>query len=186
MSGEAGWKIDGAYYSVFVGSGVCVSVALPPGDDGSAIGKYFDRENEPYRRWLERAQPGLDLLFDELRASGLPIVPLSEKFEEIDGIVIDEPDTKGEHFRRYSRALPCPVHASGGRRMPNGGSMNLRLLVAERVRRAQVDALADRVVEVLIGTRDDPPSKPEPPPPEPPPTPSRLARARDWLRRRGA
>ena len=180
MSGEAGASIQGERYSIFLGSGRIVSVAIPPNGDGASVRDYFARANLPYRRWLERARPGLEALFAQLVAEGLPLVAHDARCEEIDGVVIEEPDAKADHFRRHSHGLPCPVHLRGGRLMPGGRSLNLRLVVSARVRRAQLDPIVERVVAVLRETEAEP-ADPTPAlaPARPP---SLAARLWAWLR----
>src|SRR5688500_15823267 len=93
MSGEAGAQLDSEYYALFVGSGVRVSYALPPGGDGTEIGRYFQEESAPYARWLERARPALDGFFTRLATEQrIPLVRLSEPSEEIYGIIIEDVD----------------------------------------------------------------------------------------------
>lgn len=173
MSGQAGWSIRGELYSLFVGSGRFVSVAIPRGGDDRSVGDYFERANLPYRRWLERAEPQLDALFAALVLEGMPLVRGDVECEEIDGVVIEEPDVKAEHFRKHSRGLPGAVQLQGGRAMPDGRSMSLRIVVSKRVARAELDAVAARVVAVLQATQAEPPEAPAAPR-------SLLARARAW------
>jgi hypothetical protein len=154
MSGQAGWRLEGERYSIFVGSGVNVAIALTPGDDGSGIGAYFDRESEPYRRWLERARPALDALFEAVLVEGvLPLVPLAQPHEEVDGAVIDrDPEEKLSHFKKHHRGGPCLVNVSGARMLPSVQTLQIRLLVTPRVYRRDLDALARRVADVLLQT----------------------------------
>ena len=183
MSGEAGWVIRRDLYSLFVGSGRTVSVAVQPG--GATVGEYFARENEPYRRWLERAQPRLDELFTRLVAEGLPLVGGDAKTSEIDGIVIEEPDEKAAHFRKHSRGLPCPVHLRSTIKR-TGGSVNLRVVVSRRVRRAELDPVIAQVLTILEETETEPAAPPLAPAPAddgPRAAPSLGARVTAWLRR---
>lgn len=157
MSGESGADLDSTYYALFIGTGVCVSYEPPPGDDGSAIGRYFEEESQPYRAWLLRAKPALDALFEEVHAEGtLPLVPFGGASETIDGTIIEDVgarEDRAEHFRQYHRGGPCTVSVSGDDRMPDGQSLNLRLLVSARVSRKALEALLDRVAAVLGVTR---------------------------------
>ncbi len=161
MSGEAGARIDSEYYSLFVGSGIRVSYAPPPGDDGTAIGRYFQEDSAPYVRWLERARPALDAFFAQLAAEQrAPIVRLSEPSEEIHGVIIEDVEPTGEeagderHFRQYSRGRPCPVSLNGSQRLPGLQSLELRLLVSERVRRSALEHILDGVADILLRTTE--------------------------------
>lgn len=182
MSGQAGWSIRADLYSIFVGSGRFVSVAIPPGGSGASVAEYFERANLPYRDWLERAQPRLDALFAQLVIEGLPLVRSDAPCEEIDGVVIERPDEKADHYRKYSRGLPGVVQLRRGREMPDGCSMNLRLVVSTRVQRVQLDGVTERVVAILRETHSEPPEPPSPP--ESVPSRTLAARAWAWLRRR--
>ncbi|AKJ00935.1 hypothetical protein ATI61_112196 [Archangium gephyra] len=104
MSGQAGAQLDSESYALFVGSGISVSYAPPPDDDGTAIG-----------RWLEHARPTLDVFFARLAAEQrLPLVPLSEPSEEIHGVILEDLDPTRldagaeQHFRQYHRGRPAP------------------------------------------------------------------------------
>ncbi len=154
MSGEAGWSLTSELYSIFVGSGVNVSIATPPGAAGNYVGEYFARESRPYREWLERARPALDALFVELRQR-LPIVPMSEKFEQVDGRVIEELDRKAAHFEKFTTGLPGPVYLQGAQLMPDYRTMNLKFLVRTRIRRAELDPIVPRVVAILLAHQSD-------------------------------
>ncbi len=185
MSGEAGWVIRRDLFSLFVGSGRIVSVAVQPGAHGDGVADYFARENEPYRRWLARAQPRLDALFAQLVAEGLPLVGADAKASEIDGIVIEEPDEKAAHFRKHSRGLPCPVHLRSTIKR-TGGSVNLRVVVSRRVRRAELDPVIAQVLTILEETETEPAAPPPAPAPAddgPRAAPSLGARVTAWLRR---
>lgn len=159
MSGEAGAQLDSEYYSLFVGSGIRVSYALPPGGDGSEPGRYFREESAPYARWLERARPALDAVFARLAAEQrVPIVRLTEPSEEIHGIVIEDVDPAladagaEQHFREYSQGLPCPVSLSGAGRLPFPQTLQLRFLVSARVRRSALEPVLEGVVDILLRT----------------------------------
>lgn len=160
MSGEAGAQLDSEYYALFVGSGIRVSYALPPGGDGTEIGRYFQEESAPYARWLERARPALDGFFARLAAEQrLPLVRLSEPSEEIHGIIIEDVDPAladagaEQHFREHSRGLPCPVSLNGSRRLPAPQSLELRFLVSARVLRSALEPVLEGVVDILLRTR---------------------------------
>lgn len=157
MSGEAGAQLDGEYYSLFVGSGIRVSYALPPGGDGSEIGRYFREDSAPYARWLERARPALDAFFARLASEQrIPLVRLAEPSEEIHGVIIEDMDLSladagaEQHFRKYSRGLPCPVSLNGAQRLPDFQSLQLRFLVSARVRRSALEPILDGVVDILL------------------------------------
>ncbi|MFY0525449.1 hypothetical protein ACN28I_20665 [Archangium gephyra] len=160
MSGEAGAQLDSEYYALFVGSGVRVSYALPPGGDGTEIGRHFQEESAPYARWLERARPALDGFFARLATEQrIPLVHLSEPSEEIHGIIIEDVDPSladtgaEQHFREHSRGLPCPVSLNGSRRLPAPQSIQLRFLVSARVRRSALEPVLEGVVDILLRTR---------------------------------
>jgi hypothetical protein len=152
VSGEAGAAIESTHYGIHVGSGVRVSFMPPPGDDGSAIGRYFERKSAPYTAWLSRARPALDALFAALITEGVPIVPLAQKFEEIQGTIVED-DRDGAHFRKYHQGGPLVVRLDGNGRMPDHGSLGLHFLVSRRVRRAELQPIVERVVGVLLQTR---------------------------------
>ena len=57
MSGMAGAWHDDTFFQMSATSGMMVSVAIPPGDDGSAVGRYFDEENRRFQAWLEQVLP---------------------------------------------------------------------------------------------------------------------------------
>ncbi len=159
MSGQAGAQLDSEYYSLFIGSGISVSFSPPPGDDGTAIGRYFREKSMPYGRWLERASPALDAFFARLVAEQrVPIVRLSEPSEEIHGVIIEDVEpTRADagaeqHFREHSRGRPCPVSLNDSRRLPAFQSLELRFLVSERVRRSALDHILDGVVDILLRT----------------------------------
>lgn len=195
MSGEAGWTIRRPHYTLFLGSGCRVSLATPPVDDPlgqshTYVADDYARANEPYRRWLARAEPQLDALFATLVAAGAPLVDAEAPSQEIDGILIEVPDHKADHFRRYWQGLPCPVHLRGASLMPGGQSVNLRLVVSRRVRPVELEPILARVVAVLRDTEQEPtphPTEDVPVAPveaEPPrPSPSFAARAWAWLTR---
>jgi hypothetical protein len=160
MSGQAGADLDSEYYALFVGSGISVAYAPPPGDDGTAIIRYFREESEPYVRWLERARPELDAFFARLAAEQrVPLVRLAEPSEEIHGIIIEDVDPAlsdagaEQHFRQYSRGRPCPVSLNGSGRLPDFQSLQLRFLVSARVRRSALEPVLEGVVDILLRTR---------------------------------
>ena len=181
MSGEAGANLEGELYSVSVGTGLIVSVAIPPGDDGSAVGRYFEDRSASFRRWLAHAKPALDALFAQLVGEGEPLVLVNQPHETLDGTFLES--GKDAHFRKYHRGGPLAVHLDGDRLLPEGQTLRLKLLVSKRVEKKRMDALLARVAQVLLEAR--PP--PEPPEPDnhgfddgidapPPPPPSRWAR----------
>lgn len=184
MSGEAGWAIRGELYSVFVGSGRIVSVAMRPDGDGRDVGDYFARANEPFQTWLERAQPRLDALFAQLVVEGIPLVRLDSAVQEIDGVVIEEPDLKADHFRRFSTGLPCPVYLRGAHLMPDGCSLNLRAVVSTRVPKSQLDSMVARVAAILRETESAPAALQADAPPVMRARSSLARRFWSWLRRR--
>lgn len=160
MSGQAGAQLDSAYYGLFVGSGLNVSYARPPGDDGTAIGRYFREKSAPYERWLERARPDLDALFARLAAEQrIPLVPLSEPSEEIHGVIIEDVDSSildigaEQHFRRYHRGRPCPVSLNGSGRLPDFQTLQLRFLVSTRVRRSALEPVLQGAADILLRAR---------------------------------
>jgi hypothetical protein len=153
VSGEAGASIDGTHYQIFIGTGMRVSYEPPPGDDGSAIGRYFDEDSAPYHKWLARARPALDALFAALIAEGAPLVPLGQKFEEIDGTIIEPGRDLDRHFKQFHKGGPLAVRLDGGRHMPDHQSMNLHVLVSRRVQRSELDAIVERVIAALLSTR---------------------------------
>jgi hypothetical protein len=153
VSGEAGALIDGTHYRIFIGSGVRVSYEPPPGDDGSAIGRYFEEDSAPYQAWLARARPELDALFAAVVAEGAPIVPLAQTFEEIDGTIIEPDRDLDRHFKQYHQGGPLAVRLDGGRHMPDYQSMNLHFLVSRRVQRSELDPIVERVIAALLRTR---------------------------------
>ncbi|HYO73057.1 MAG TPA: hypothetical protein VEU33_44045 [Archangium sp.] len=160
MSGQAGAQLDSEYYALFAGSGISVSHALPPGDDGTAIGRYFREDSAPYGRWLERARPTLDVFFARLATEQrIPLVPLSEPSEEIYGVLIEdlEPtvvDAGAEqHFREHSRGRPCPVSLNGAGRLPDFQTLQLRFLASTRVRRSALEPVLAGVVDMLLRAR---------------------------------
>jgi len=177
MSGEAGHTLRGRTYAVFVGTGVNEAPAQLPGDGPSAIGDYFAARSAPYLRWLERARPELDRLFETLAGEGLPLAELEAAGEAIDGVVIedlDPPADRGDHFRLYHRAgRPCPVTVRGsglGIR-----SLVIRFQVTDRVERSRLDEVAARVAAVLRACEDEPA-----PPPPPELTPPTAPRRQSW------
>jgi len=154
VSGEAGASLQSEYYTLFLGSGVRVSVAPPPGDDGSAVGRYFEEQSAPYAAWLARARPALDALFTRWAAEGVPLARWSAKHEQVDGVIIEDQDRPQEamraaHFRTYHRGGPCVVRVGGGRRLAGVRSLNLALLVTTRVERTLINQLLDQVAEVV-------------------------------------
>ncbi|WP_375771089.1 hypothetical protein NR798_09370 [Archangium gephyra] len=160
MSGEAGAQLDSEYYSLFVGSGIRVSYAPPPGDDGTAIGRYFREASLPYERWLASARPALDAFFARLATEQrVPIVRLAEPSEEIDGIIIEDVDPAlsdagaEQHFREYSRGRPCPVYLNGSGRLPGFQTLQLRFLVSTRVRRSALEPVLTGVADILLRAR---------------------------------
>lgn len=187
MSGEAGARIEGQRHAVFLGSGVNVSVATPPGDDGSAVGRYFDAANAPYGRWLARAAADLERLFAAVHAEGrLPLVDLGQPVAHVDGTIIEPDDRKAQHFARHHRGGPLALSIGGNDLLPDHRSLRVAIAVTGRVHRRDLDDLLARVAAVLLTHAADPP---EPPPvphpaPEPPPAPpSWAARLRRWLSR---
>src|SRR4051812_38973174 len=120
MSGEAGAGIAGPLYSIFVGSGIRVDVAINPEGDGNDVAEYFERHNAPFTDWLERAKPELDALFAR---STLPLAPLDQPYEQIfvDG---------GDHLGDYR-------------------SLHLNLCVKERVPPAALTELVKEVAAIL-------------------------------------
>jgi hypothetical protein len=160
MSGQAGAQLDSEYYALFVGSGLSVSYALPPGDDGTAIGRYFREDSTPYERWLEHARPALDAFFARLAAEQpIPLLPLSEPSEEIHGVIIEDLDPTvvdlgaERHFRKYHRGRACPVSLNGAGRLPDFQSLQLRFLVSTRVRRSALEPVLAGVVDILLRAR---------------------------------
>jgi len=149
MSGEAGATIDGALYRVFVGAGVIVSLALDPDQpDGHAA--YYAREEAPYRAWLERARAGLDELFEDLDRE-LPLAPVTEDVEQIDGAIIEDgadDHAAARHFAEYHQGGPLLLFLDGRNRL-GIRSLRVRIAVTERVRRSVLELLLDRVAEVL-------------------------------------
>jgi hypothetical protein len=183
MSGEAGAGIEAEYYGLFIGSGVCVSVAESP-DDGSAIGAYFAGASAPYVRWLARAREDLDALFVELHAQGpVPLVAVTTPCEQIDGAIVEQPDVKARHFSEYHRGGPLMIHASSHTLLPDGQSLDLRVHVASRVRRDDLDALLGRVAAVLLTHAAEPAATPAPTPPPAPPPRRWTDRLRRWFQR---
>ncbi|MGE0870337.1 MAG: hypothetical protein AB7P03_17360 [Kofleriaceae bacterium] len=167
MSGEPGASIQGEYYELFVGSGIIVNVAIPPGDDGSAIPSYFERESAPYRAWLARARPALDQLFAQLVAEGEPIVPRDQPYEELWGTFVEDLDDQG--FSAVHHGGPLVVRLSGPGLLGDLRSLAVTFLVSRRVHRAHMERIVERVAEILMAT--DTPPAPEPvlpPPPRPP------------------
>jgi hypothetical protein len=154
VSGEAGWTIEGERYGLFIGSGVSVDVAIPPGDDGSAVGRYFDRKSQPYRLWLERARPKLDALFARLVAEGVPLVPLAGKHEQVYRAVVEDSSSHqaddDRHFRRYYGGGSLLVEVRDNDRLPRSQTLALRLAVSTRVRRSQLERIADEVAAILV------------------------------------
>jgi hypothetical protein len=140
VSGEAGASITGERYEIFVGSGINVSVDSRSTD----VGAWFERESAPYREWLERARPALDQLFAK---SKLPLVPLSETFEQVDGAIIEPTDRSADHFRRYWNKKPLKLFLHG--RLGGLKSLRVNVMVSERVRRGDLDSLLAKVVRVL-------------------------------------
>lgn len=182
MSGEAGARREGTLYAVFVGSGVIVSVAVPPGDDGSAIGKHFAAANAPFERWLARAAPDLERLFALVQAEGrLPLVALRQDCEHVDGAIIEASDTKARHFARYHRGGPLALSIGGPGLLPEYRTLRLSLAVTGRVHRRDLDDLLLRAAAALVPHAADPPEPPPAPKPAPPPAPSWTARLRRWL-----
>lgn len=191
MSGEAGARIEGELYSIFVGSGVNVDVHVPEGDDGSAISNYFDAASAPYDRWLARAAADLEALFADVRASGLlPLVPLRQHLEQIDGTIIDDrddgEDDRARHFARHHRGGPLSTSAGSHNILPHWQTLNVAVAVAGRVRRGDLDALLARVGVILLAHAADPPppaKNPEPAPDPQPPPQGPAARLRRWFGR---
>lgn len=191
MSGQAGARVERELYSIFVGTGLNVCVHVPPGDDGSAVGNYFDATSAPYDRWLARAAPDLDLLIETVRAEGrLPLTALRQPCEQIDGTIIkdgEHDDTAdARHFARYHRGGPLVLSINGPGLLPDLQTLNLALAVTGRVHRRDLDDLLARVAAVLHTHAADPPPEPEPPPlpkPPPEPPPTWLTRLRRWLAR---
>ena len=63
-------------------------------------------------------------------------------------------DTGAEqHFREYSRGLPCPVSLNGFGRLSALQSLQLRFLVSVRVRRSALEPVLEGVVDILLRTR---------------------------------
>ena len=175
MSGEAGAQIEGELYSIFVGSGCIVSVAIPPGDDGSAVGRYFEAGAVRYRQWLERARTELDACFAELVQAGTPIVPLKQRSEEIWGTFVEDGDDR--NFRKYHKGGPLVVRLDGRQHMPDHRSLQLHFLVSTRVEKQKMQAIAERVAQILTRTEAEPPvSEPPPEVPSPASPPSLWAR----------
>jgi hypothetical protein len=131
--------LGGAKYSLFLGSGVSVALAGPPGD-------YFHRASQPLAAWLERARPDLDALFAD---SGLPLAPLEGPLEQVDGAIIEEPDHKAAHFGEYYRGGNLLVFVDGTSRLDGIHSLRLRIAVARRVHRRELDQLIDRVAAIV-------------------------------------
>lgn len=146
MSGEANASIESEHYSVAVGSGLVVDVALPPGDDGSAIGEWFDRHSAPFRRWLALAQPELDTLFADLVAEGEPIVPRAQPYETLFGVFLED---KEKQFHSRHRGGPLAVRLESHRLLSEGRSLRLFFLVSTQVSRARMESILARVAEVL-------------------------------------
>ncbi|KFA86735.1 hypothetical protein [Archangium violaceum] len=160
MSGQAGAQLDSEYYGLFIGSGINVAYAIPPGDDGTAIGRYFREKSAPYERWLERARPALDEFFARLAAEQrIPLVPFSQRAEEIHGVIIEDLDSSvldigaEQHFRRYHRGQPCAVSLNGAGRLPDFQTLELRFLVSTRVRRSALEPVLQGVANILIQVR---------------------------------
>lgn len=173
MSGEAGARIEGELYSIFVGSGVNVDVHVPEGDDDSAITNYFDSESAPYDRWLARAAADLERLFAEVRAAGpLPLVAVRQPCEQIDGTILneDDDDIHGRHFARHHRGGPLLLGVRGS--LPDLRSVRFSIAVTGRVRRRDLDELLARVTAVLVSHAAEPPRPPPEPEPPPPPAPA--------------
>ena len=92
MSGEAGASHQSRLYSIFLGTGMTVSVAAPPGEDPTPhIAAYFESESAPYEQKLAAVASDLDLLFERiLRDQSVPITLMSEPSEQIFGVVIED------------------------------------------------------------------------------------------------
>jgi hypothetical protein len=150
MSGEAGATLRGEGWSLFLGRGLIEDVAIPPGAGGDYVGAYFDRESAPFRRWLERARPGLEALFAEAGVA----------------------------------ASAAPVHLHGDRVRMDYRSFNLAVHLARTLPQAELDALVDRAVTVVLAVEAEPPPPDDPldsPPDSPSPPRSPLGRLRRWL-----
>jgi hypothetical protein len=174
VSGEAGASSEGELYQIAIGTGVIVNVALPPGNDGSAIGAYFARASAPYERWLARARPELDALFAQLVVEGEPLVPIAQKFEELAGTFLEDGDDR--NFAKYHKGGPLALRLNGSRHMPRHRSLDLFMLVSRRVEKAKIEAIVARVAAVLVGTQA------EPAPPLPPAAPV-IEPPRSWWAR---
>jgi hypothetical protein len=185
MSGQAGASIEGELYALSVTSGLSVDVAIPPDDDGSAVGRYFERESAPYRRWLARAQPAVTTLFAQLVAEGEPIVPRAQPSQTMHAVFVE--NESEAQFRKHYRGGPLAVHLDGA--LPGDRSLQLQFLVSRRVERRRMERVVERVAEILTThlepfALDEPvaPDGDEPWEPTPPPPP---ARPGWWRRLRG-
>jgi len=157
MSGEAGAELVTDGWALFLGSGVNVSLATAPGDDGGAHARYFAQASARFSAWLARARDGVDAA---VRAAALPLARLADGADEIDGVIIDALDRDEEsaaaHFRRYARPgrpLVVRIDCGGPRRLGGIESARLRLHVTTRVERAALEALADAVAMAIRATR---------------------------------
>ena len=75
MSGEAGFTVTSELYSLFVGAGVSVNVAVGPSGAGPA--EYFARANKALKKRYERAAHDVVNLLESLRDDDqMPLVPL--------------------------------------------------------------------------------------------------------------
>jgi hypothetical protein len=162
MSGEAGASYQSELYTIGVSSGLSVSVAIPPGDDGSAVGGYFERESRPFHLWLDRARAPLDALFAQLVAAGEPLVPLAHPHQELHGVFLE--DGSEAHFRKYYKGGPLAVHLDGDAHLTGGRSLTLSFLVSTRVERRRMEAIVARAAAILQSTLPDPFEAPEPEP----------------------
>jgi hypothetical protein len=153
MSGEAGASIAGTHYSIFVGSGIIVSVDPEPGAGGDPVAEYFADESRPYERWLARARPALDALFAE-EAPRLGLAALAPDLPDIAGTIIaDDPNADARdaaHFREYHRGGPIAVSFESYELLPDQRSLRLLIAVTGRIRGADLRALAARAAAVLI------------------------------------
>jgi hypothetical protein len=180
MSGEAGARIEGELFCIFVGCGFNEDVRVPEGDDGSAITNHFDAASAPYDRWLARAAADLGALFADARTSGpLPLVPRRQPLEQIDGTIIDDGDDRSDdrarHFAEYHRGGPLSISVRSHTLLPRWQSLSVAIAVAGRVRRGDLDALLARVAAVLLAHAADPPPPSRDPEPIPEPEPDGLA-----------
>jgi hypothetical protein len=166
VSGSAGASIASRYYKVRLETEVRVILAVPPGEDPAlCYAEFFKNVDAPYVRWLARARPDLDAVFE--KAVGNRKLPIGGYVDEENppraenAVLEDEDDFKrplsaaGEKSPMRPGLISMDVILKGGVD-PSHADFTIRVL--SRTKRSDLNRLKEELAEALEARAEDKPT----------------------------